>query len=203
MCSCTQATALVKDDLVPWLAGMRSCPPTLAAALLQPPVLHAVQSAGGLECWITHLQPLVIATWRAAHRPNGHETPVTCAARAALLDAAARWPLPVTLRHVVRPLLLLLGEHPSVALLMVDLGGVLGAGPALAHLVPALVELLLVDGGREEARDSCGALGLVPVCCGCVEVVCRVCCGCVKAVLWVCRGGVGCVVGVSRWCIGV
>lgn len=102
------------------------------------------------------MQPLVVATWRAAHRPGGQETRATQAARAALLDAASRWPLPVTLQHVLRPLLLLVGEHPAVALLLVDLGAVLGDAATLQHLVPALLQLLLVDGGRPEAKDCSG-----------------------------------------------
>ncbi len=115
------------------------------------------------------------------HKTHTATSSVTAAAQEALLSPSTHWPLPVTLRHILRPLLLLLGEHPSVAMLLVELGVRMGPAHTLEHLVPALVSLLVVDGGRPEAEGS-GSGGGSPygvfwVCFGCVLGVCFcVCC---------------------------
>jgi hypothetical protein len=60
----------------------------------------------------------------------------------ALVDTARLLPLPVTLEHSLRPLLLSLPEGPDVAIALIRLGSALGSACAAVHLLPALLAVL-------------------------------------------------------------
>ena len=60
----------------------------------------------------------------------------------ALCNAARSMPVPVTLEHVVWPLLLSLARGPNAALALVGIGRTLGGALAAKHLLPPLLAVL-------------------------------------------------------------
>ena len=78
--------------------------------------------------------------------PEAHSTHAAAlmgAASAAICTTAGLWPLPATLEHICRPLLLSLAGGPDVAVTLVGLGHAVGGAMAARHLVPALLMVLV------------------------------------------------------------
>lgn len=81
--------------------------------------------------------------------PNGpeaystHAAALMGAASAAICTTAGLWPLPVTLEHICRPLLLSLAGGPDVAVTLVGLGHAVGGAMAARHLVSPLLMVLV------------------------------------------------------------
>ena len=89
--------------------------------------------------------------------PESHSTHAATlmgAASAAICTTAGLWPLPVTLEHICRPLLLSLAGGPDVAVTLVGLGHAVGGAMAARHLVPAL--LMVVVSSRSLLPPSQG-----------------------------------------------
>lgn len=56
---------------------------------------------------------------------------------------SSKLPLPVVLEHVIRPLLLALGNSPDVAVALIGVGSAMGGAMAALHLLPSLIMVLI------------------------------------------------------------
>jgi len=56
---------------------------------------------------------------------------------------SSKLPLPVVLEHVIRPLLLALGNSPDVAVALIGIGSAMGGAMAALHLLPSLIMVLI------------------------------------------------------------
>lgn len=57
--------------------------------------------------------------------------------------ASSKLTLPVVLEHVIRPLLMALGNSPDIAVALIGLGNAIGGSMAALHLLPSLVVVLV------------------------------------------------------------
>ena len=117
----------------------------------------------GLDTYMTHFHPHMvhmIVTSANQPKPAGsaasqsvtssqvaasfERSQMTNAASAVLCAVVGnKLTLPVVLEHVVRPLLLALGNSPDVAVALIGVGGALGGAMTALHVLPSLIMVLL------------------------------------------------------------
>ena len=120
----------------------------------------------GLQIYLAHLHPVVMHLIAApdnfssmASAQSSSQTASATQAeiaasfeRAQLVNAAStalcgltssKLTLPVVLEHVIRPLLMALGNSPDIAVALIGVGNAIGGSMAALHLLPSLVVVLV------------------------------------------------------------
>lgn len=120
----------------------------------------------GLDKYLAHFHPsimhLIVAPDQASATTSARSSSQAASAtqaeiaasfeRAQLTNAAStamcgiasiKLTLPVVLEHVVRPLLMALGNSPDVAVALIGVGSAIGGGMAAVHLLPSLAMVLI------------------------------------------------------------
>lgn len=117
----------------------------------------------GLDAYLTHFHPHMmhmIVTSANQPKPAGSAAlqSVTSSQVAATFEraqmtnaastmlcgvVASKLTLPVVLEHVIRPLLLALGNSPDVAVALIGVGGAMGGPMTALHVLPSLIMVLI------------------------------------------------------------
>ena len=157
----------LEQQLLPLLTSPFTVPHSSAAAAVCIALLHLMPLLFDrlhLHLYLTHFhphimhmvvtsanQPLAAGSSQASHGA----TPAQVAAsfeRAQLTNTSStalcgvvssKLTLPVVLEHVIRPLLLALGNSPDVAVALIGVGSSMGGAMAAVHLLPSLIMVLI------------------------------------------------------------
>ena len=137
-----------------------------AAAAICVAILHLMPMLFdrlGLDTYMTHFHPRVMhmivtsanqpktAGSAALHNVTSSQVAASFE-RAQMTNAAStvlcgvvgnKLTLPVVLEHVIRPLLLALGNSPDVAVALIGVGGAIGGAMTALHVLPSLIMVLL------------------------------------------------------------
>ena len=73
---------------------------------------------------------------------------------------SSKLPLPVVLEHVIRPLLLALGNSPDVAVALIGVGSAMGGAMSALHLLPSLIMVLISS--SVNGQTAAASRGRVP-----------------------------------------
>lgn len=137
-----------------------------AAAAICVAILHLMPTLFdnlGLDTYMSHFHPhLMHMIVTSANQPNTASSAASQSVtssqvaasfeRAQMTNAAStvlcamvgnKLTLPVVLEHVIRPLLLALGNSPDVAVALIGVGGAIGGAMTALHVLPSLIMVLL------------------------------------------------------------
>ena len=126
----------------------------------------------GLDTYLTHFHPLimhVIVTSADEPQAGSSRQGQTASQVAASFERAqltntsstalcgvvsSKLTLPVVLEHVVRPLLLALGNSPDVAVALIGVGSAIGGVLAAVHVLPSLIMVLISSRTAEPGGEG-------------------------------------------------
>ena len=156
----------------PFTAQHSSAAAAICVALLQ--LMPSMFDKLGLEVYLTHLHPhvmhMTVTSANQAQTPGSAASQSTTSSqiaasfeRAQMTNAAStalcgvagnKLTLPVVLEHVIRPLLLALGNSPDVAVALIGVGGAIGGPMTALHVLPCLIMVLISSSVSETAGGS-------------------------------------------------
>lgn len=131
----------------------------------------------GLDMYLAHFHPIIMhlvvapdsysptaVTQSSKHGSSATQTEIAASfERAQLVNAAStalcslvssKLTLPVVLEHVIRALLMALGNSPDVAVALIGVGSAIGGDMAALHLLPSLVMVLISSSSASSDRAS-------------------------------------------------
>lgn len=156
----------LEQQLVPLLVRPFAAQHSTAAAAMCVAILHLMPllfDRLGLDTYMTHFHPHMMhmivtsanepktAGSAASHSVTSSQVAASFE-RAQMTNAAttmlcgmvgSKLALPVVLEHVIRPLLLALGNSPDVAVALIGVGGAIGGVMTALHVLPSLIMVLI------------------------------------------------------------
>ena len=156
----------IEQQLVSLLVRPFTAQHSSAAAAICVAVLHLMPmlfDRMGLDTYMTHFHPhMVHMIVTSANQPKTagsaalqsvtssqvaasfERSQMTNAASTVLCAVVGnKLTLPIVLEHVIRPLLLALGNSPDVAVALIGVGGAIGGAMTALHVLPSLIMVLL------------------------------------------------------------
>lgn len=167
----------LEQQLLPLLTRPFALQHSAAMAAICIAVLHMMPllfDKLGLDTYLTHFhQHIMHMVVTSANQPltagsqaSHGATPTQVAAafeRAQLTNASStalcgavssKLTLPVVVEHVIRPLLLALGNSPDVAVALIGVGSAIGGAMASLHLLPSLIMVVISSSVAEQSAVS-------------------------------------------------
>ena len=162
----TSSRHQIKQHLVSLLVRPFTAQHSSAAAAICVATMHLMPTLFdrlGLDMYMTHFHPhMMHMIVTSANQPktagSAASQSVTSSQvaasfeRAQMTNAAStvlcavvgiKLTLPIVLEHVIRPLLLALGNSPDVAVALIGVGGAIGGAMTALHVLPSLIMVLL------------------------------------------------------------
>lgn len=162
----TLSRTQIQQQLLALLVQPFTAQHSSAAAAICVALLHLMPTMFeklGLDAYLTHFHPHVVhmivtsanqpktsggaasqSTTSSQIAASFERAQMTNAASTALCGVAGnKLTLPVVLEHVIRPLLMALGNSPDVAVALIGVGGAIGGHMTALHVLPSLIMLLI------------------------------------------------------------
>ena len=167
----------IEQQLVPLLVRPFAAQHSSAAAAVCVAILHLMPvlfDRLGLDTYMTHFHPHMMhmivtsanepktAGSAASHSVTSSQVAASFE-RAQMTNAAttmlcgmvgSKLALPVVLEHVIRPLLLALGNSPDVAVALIGVGGAIGGVMTALHVLPSLISSSVSEVAQQRRKPA-------------------------------------------------